>query len=121
MPLKIQFYPDGETGYVSEYLESLRLNPNRKKAHDKIKFDLALLAAEGLGFGFLDIKRIVGAPGSVWELRRPYQGIAYRIYFCVIKGEVWLLHFLEKETAKIPLSDLQIIRKRSQEVFARKR
>ncbi|MFC1521869.1 type II toxin-antitoxin system RelE/ParE family toxin [Elusimicrobiota bacterium] len=121
MRLIVQFYPSGGDGYVREYLERLRLDSQHRKAHNKLKYDLAVLGMDGLMSRFLDIKRVTGISGSVWELRRLYQGIAYRIYFCVSKGEVWLLHYLEKDTAKIPKSDLEIVRKRSRDIFAKKR
>jgi phage-related protein len=67
----------------------------------------------------IDIERVSGVPGSVWELRRKFEGVKYRIYFCVDRGEVWLLHNLEKKSPKIPMRDLDLIRRRAKEVLAR--
>lgn len=117
--LRIQFYPWGNRGPVKEYLEDLRNDPRRKDAWAKLMRDLAFLETNGLFSKEISIERVTGVPGSVWELRRSYEGIKYRIYFWVGKGEAWLFHHLEKKTPKIPPSDLKLIRKRSKEVQSR--
>mgnify|MGYP001595490709 FL=1 len=50
---------------------------------------------------------------------RPFEGMAYRIYFCLHRGEAWLIHWAEKKSRKIPASDIELIGKRSKEVFGR--
>lgn len=117
--LRVQFYPSGDNGPVREYLRGLRQDPQRKGASARLGLDLRLLQEEGLPSKQIDIKRITGIPGSVWELRRSFEAIRYRLYFCVGRGEVWLLHHLEKKTPKIPKHDLELIRKRAKEVLSR--
>ncbi|MDE2141480.1 MAG: type II toxin-antitoxin system RelE/ParE family toxin [Elusimicrobia bacterium] len=115
--LRVQFYPSGDNGPVREYLRGLRKDPQRKGASARLGLDLRLLQEEGLASKQIDILRVTGIPGSVWELRRTFEGIRYRIYFCVKRGEVWLLHNLEKKTPKIPKHDLKLIRTRAKEVL----
>lgn len=115
--LRLHFYPGGDKGPVEAYLIELRDDSQRKAAFAKLTHDLATLEMEGLFSKQLSVERIRGVPGSVWELRRAFDGIKYRIYFCVRAGEAWILHYLEKKSAKIPPHDLRLIRKRAKEVL----
>lgn len=117
--LSVQFYPAGNDGPVREYLRSLKQAPARKPAVAKLGLDLRLLQEEGLTSKQISVERITGIPGSVWELRRALDGIKYRIYFCVKRGEIWLLHYLEKKTPRIPRRDLELIRQRAREVLSK--
>lgn len=116
--LRVQFYPSGDDGPVREHLRRLKQDPHRKAAAARLGLDLRLLQEEGLASRQIDIERAVGVPGSVWELRRSFEGVRYRIYFCAARGELWLLHSLEKKTPKIPKRDLGLIRRRAKEVLA---
>ena len=51
--------------------------------------------------------------------RQAFWGTAYRIYFCLLKGEAWLVHWAEKKSRKIPAHDVGIIRRRAREVFGK--
>lgn len=115
-PFRVQFFPDGDSGPVREHLRGLKRSPDRKAAAARLGLDLRLLQEEGLASKQISIRRIAGIPGSVWELRRPFEGIQYRIYFYVGDGEIWLLHFLEKKSPRIPDRDLDLIRRRAKEV-----
>ena len=95
------------------------MDPRRKEAWAKLMVDLAVLQAEGMRFGRITVKRVVGIRGSVWEIVRQFEGMAYRIYFCLKKGEAWLIHWLEKKSRKIPANDLNVMGKRAKEVFGR--
>lgn len=117
--LRVQFYPTGDTGPVMEYLEMLRMNPQKAAAYSKLAADLAYLESEGLLSKNISIERIHGVPGSAWELRRSFEGIKYRIYFVIRKGKAWLLHYLEKKSQKIPKRDLKVIQRRAREVLTR--
>lgn len=77
------------------------------------------MEAEGLRSREITVKRVAGVKGSVWELVRPYQGTAYRVYFCIRRGEAWLLHWLEKKSRRIPRPDVELIGRRAKEVFGR--
>ena len=81
--------------------------------------DLTIMRLEGLSSGRIAVKRVVGIKGSVWELVRPFEGMAYRIYFCIHKGEAWLIHWAEKKSRKIPGRDIDLIGKRAKEVFGK--
>lgn len=116
--LRVEFYPDGDDGPVLEYLRDLKHDPYRKAVATQLGLDLHVLQLEGSASRKVDIKRVKGVPGSVWELRRLIDGVQYRLYFCVKRGEVWLLHHLEKKTRKIPRGDLETIRKRAKEVLS---
>jgi phage-related protein len=49
---------------------------------------------------------------GLWELKRLFEGVQYRIFFCANGGFVWLLHAIEKKSSKTPLDDLRLARKR---------
>ena len=116
--LHAQFYPHGDRGPVKDFLEGLKSNPQRKDAYAKLLHDLSFLESDGLFSGQISVERIRGVEGSVWELRRHFEGIKYRIYFCVRRNEAWLLHYLEKKSPKIPPRDLRLIRKRAREILS---
>jgi len=44
------------------------------------------------------------------------KGIQYRIFFCVKRECAWLLHAIEKKSAKTPLGDIWLARKRMREI-----
>lgn len=109
--LKTKYYPDGSSGPVREYLDSLV--EQRPAAFLKLALDLEILGAEGLRS-----KRITIRPlgQGLWELKRLFEGIRYRVFFCVDKGCAWLLHALEKTSAKTPLDDIRLARKRMRRI-----
>lgn len=109
--LRILYYPNGNKGPVSEYLEWLAAE--RPKAFARLAVDLEILGSEGLRSG-----RIVVRPlgDKLWELKRLYDGVQYRILFGVRQGTIWLLHSFEKKSAKTPKDDLDLARRRLKEV-----
>ena len=109
--LQLLFYPYGDDGPVKDELD--RLEAERPKASARIELDLDVLSMEGLRSS-----RIVIRPlgHKLWELKRSYDGIEYRLFLGVSKGKVWLLHFIEKKSAKTPKGDLEVARKRLKEV-----
>ena len=109
--LQILFYPYGDNGPVKN--ELLALIKERPKASARIEVDLAVLSTEGLRSPRL-IVRPLG--DKLWELKRSYDGIEYRLFLGVLKGTAWLLHFIEKKSAKTPKNDLRLARKRLKEV-----
>ena len=56
----------------------------------------------------------------LWELKREYQGIAYRVFFCVKSQEIWLLHAIEKKQQRTPGSDLGSAYSRMQNILSGK-
>ncbi len=53
----------------------------------------------------------------VWELKRDYQNIAYRVFFCIKDRQMWLLHAIEKKSPKTPLNDIALAFKRMGDVL----
>ena len=112
--LEILYYPVGSDGPVAEYLE--RLAKERPKAFAKLAVDLEVLGAEGLRSQQITVRPL---GDKLWELKRFYGGIQYRIFFGTWKGAGWLLHSLEKKSAKTPQGDLELARRRLKEVVTR--
>lgn len=106
-PLKVVFYPEGSSGPVLEFFEELKAQ--RPAAAVKLAVDLKSLEVEGLRSNQISI-RPMGE--GLWELKRMFEGVQFRIFFCVSGGCVWLLHAIEKKSAKTPFSDLRLARRR---------
>ena len=109
--LQLLFYPHGNNGPVRDELR--RLTDERPKASARLELDLDILLMEGLRSSRIIIRPL---GSKLWELKRSYDGIEYRLFLGVSKGTVWLLHFIEKKSAKTPKGDLHLARKRLKEV-----
>jgi len=109
--LEILYYPEGSRGPVREYLDGLV--KDHPKAFARLALDMEVLAAEGLRAQQITVRPL---GNKLWELKRDYDGIQYRLFFGVRKGAVWLLHSIEKKSAKTPKDDLELARKRLKEV-----
>lgn len=111
--LRLAYYPDGASGPVADFLE--RLAAERPAAHIKLDMDLRALGAEGLR-----CRRITLRPlgEGLWELKRLFQGVQYRIFFCVSEGCAWLLLAIEKKSGKTPLSDMRLARRRLMDIIS---
>lgn len=112
--LEILYYPQGNRGRVGEHLAQLARE--RPKAFARLALDLEVLGAEGLRSQQITIRPL---GEKLWELKRLYDGIQYRLFFGVHKGAAWLVHSIEKKSAKTPKDDLELARKRLREVMAR--
>lgn len=110
--LEVLYYPEGNRGPVAEYLEQLA--NKQPKAFTRLALDLEILGAEGLRSGQITVRPL---GNKLWELKRLYEGIQYRIFFGVHKGAAWLLHGIEKKSAKTPKDDLELARRRLREVM----
>ncbi len=111
--LELLYYPRGTYGPVAVYLEQLA--KEQPKAFAKLAIDLEVLGAEGLRSSRITI-RPMGK--KLWELKRLYEGVQYRIFFGIWKGAAWLLHSIEKKSAQTPNEDLELARKRLREVVS---
>ena len=109
--MELLYYPHKISGPVREYLLALRFE--RPKAAAKLAVDLEALTTEGLRSGHV-VVRPLGR--RLWELKRHYDGIHYRLFFVVHDDAVWLLHHIEKKRAKTPGSDLKLALRRLKEV-----
>ena len=112
--LEILYYPGGNRGPVRDHLTQLA--KERPKAFARLALDLEVLGTEGLRSQQIAIRPL---GDKLWELKRLYDGIQYRLFFGVWKGAVWLVHSIEKKSAKTPKDDLELSRKRLREVIAR--
>ncbi len=112
--LEILYYPDGHHGPVREFLEQVARQ--RPKAFARLALDVEVLGAEGLRSPRVTIRPL---GDKLWELKRLYDGIQYRLFFGVWKGAIWLVHGIEKKSAKTPRDALGLARKRLREVMVR--
>ena len=112
--LEVLYYPEGNRGPVRDYLAELARE--RPKAFARVALDLEVLGAEGLRSQQITIRPL---GDKLWELKRLYDGIQYRVFFGVHRGAAWLVHGIEKKSAKTPKDDLDLARKRLKEVMAR--
>ena len=110
--LSILYYPDGSQGPVRDYLDDLVTE--RPKAFARLALDIEILGAEGLRSRQISIRPL---GGRLWELKRLYDGSQYRIFIGVKKSNIWLLHAIEKKSAKTPRGDLELARKRLRKVI----
>lgn len=81
---EILYYPDGNHGPVRDHLTQLA--KERPKAFARLALDLEVLGAEGLRS-----QQITTRPlgDNLWELKRLYDGIPYRVFFGVSQGAGW--------------------------------
>lgn len=105
--LRVAFFPGGDSGPVEEYL--LRLAEQRPAAYIRLSLDLEVMSAEGLRSGRITIRPL---GQGLWELKRLFEGVQYRIFFCLDQGCAWLLHAIEKKSAKAHLADIRLARRR---------
>ena len=112
--LAIFYYPAGNRGPVAEHLAQVA--KERPKAFARLALDLEVLGAESVRSQQITIRPL---GEKLWELKRLYDGVQYRLFFGVCKGAVWLLHSIEKKSAKTPKDDLELARRRLKEVMAR--
>ena len=112
--LEILYYPEGNRGPVRDYLAGLA--KERPKAFARLALDVEVLGAEGLRSQQITIRPL---GDKLWELKRLYDGIQYRVFFGVHTGAAWLVHGIEKKSAKTPKDDLELARRRLREVMTR--
>ena len=109
--LRILYYPDRSKGPVKDYQDKLEVE--RPEAHGRWMRDLEVLGVEGLHSPNITVRPI---GNGLWELKRLYDGIQYRLFFVVHQGAVWLLHNIEKKSKKTPKKDLRLAFKRLREL-----
>jgi phage-related protein len=108
---RTNYYPGESSGPVRDYLDGLAAQ--RPAAFLKLALDIEILGAEGLRS-----KRITIRPlgQGLWELKRLFEGIQYRVFVCMDNRCAWLLHCIEKKSAKTPLDDIRLARKRMRRI-----
>ena len=116
--MRVGYYPAWERGPVKDFLDGLEKDGQRVKAAARLHLDVDKLGAFWPQWRSVNIrvKSMVGHK-PLWELVREYDGMAYRIFFCVQKDQIWLLHAIEKKTQKTPQSDLDLAYNRMQSIL----
>ena len=117
--LKRKYYPDGDSGEVRDYLNALRMGSQTKKAAIKLDIDLQTLETFWPDTMNVTVRTLKGWE-PLKELKRRYDKIAYRIFFCVKANEFWLLSAYEKESENAPKRELEKAYKRMKEVLEAK-
>lgn len=104
---------------MRDYLDALRGNNQKKKA--AIKLDIDIQTLEMFWPQTMNVTvRILRGWEPLWELKRLFDKIAYRIFFCIREDELWLLSVYEKESDKTPRSELERAYRRMREVLEKK-
>ncbi len=111
------FYPGWSHGFVKDYFDHLTKDGQRRKAEAKLRLDILTLQEYWPATLNVQVKLLKGHE-PLWELKRDYQGVAYRVFFCMKGKEMWLLHAIEKKSPKTPLSDLSISFRRMSDVLS---
>ena len=75
---EILYYPEGNDGPVKDYFNELV--SQRPKAFARLVLDLEILGSEGLRSRQITIRPM---GDKLWELKRLYDGVQYRLFFCV--------------------------------------
>src|SRR3989338_8558489 len=101
-----RYFPDGDAGEVREYLDALRRDGQRKKAAVKLDIDIQTLEEFWPRTLNVTVRTLKGWE-PLRELKREYDRIAYRIFFCVKGDELWLLSAFEKESQETPRNELE--------------
>jgi phage-related protein len=117
--MQVGFYPGWNDGFVRTYFRDLHSDGQRKKAEAKLQLDIFTLESHWPSVLNVTVRSLKGYE-PLWELKREYQNIKYRIFFCVNEDQMWLLHAIEKKEWKTPSNDLDLAYKRMVDVFSGK-
>lgn len=104
--LKRKYYPHGDTGEVREHLSELRRKRDRRKSAAKLDIDIQTLETFWPDTMNVTVRTLRGWE-PLKELKRTYDGIAYRIFFCIMRDELWLLSSFEKTSENTPRRELE--------------
>jgi len=116
--MRIAYYPGWQAGFVKDQLDVLRNDGQRLKAAARIDADINKLALAWPHVHTINItvKSMTGFQ-PLMELKREFQNIAYRVFFCVKKDVIWLLHMIEKKSQKTPRADVLLAYNRMSDVL----
>lgn len=83
--------------------------------HDehRILFDLSLISQKGLKNCGLSLRHI---DGKLWEIRFKLSA-GYRIFYCLITEDIFLLHAYKKQSQKAPEKEITIAINRMKELL----
>jgi phage-related protein len=94
---------------VIEFIDSLPVHDR-----NKILYDLNLLAAQGTNESGLSLRHI---EGKLWEIRLKLSA-GYRIFYCIIIEDIYLLHAYKKQSQKAPEQEIKVALQRMKEVLS---
>ena len=114
--LRKRYFPNGDSGEVRDYLNELRKDGQRKRAAVKLDIDIQTLESFWPKTMNVTVRTLRGWE-PLKEIKREYDGIAYRIFFCIKKNELWLLSAFEKESQETPRNELEKAFKRMKVVM----
>jgi phage-related protein len=114
--MELGYYPGWTAGFVKDYFYDLEKDGQRRKAEAKLRLDILTLQDYWPDTLNVTVRPLKGYE-PLWELKREYQNIAYRIFFCVKDRELWLLHALEKKSARTPWNDRALAYRRMTDVL----
>lgn len=93
---------------VKEFIDSL---PHFHS--ERAILDLNVLHEKGINNCGLSLRHI---EGKLWEIRFKLSA-GYRIFYCLVSLNVYLLHAYKKQGQKAPLKEIDVARKRMKEVL----
>lgn len=97
----------------------MRRNNQKKKA--AVKLDIDIQTLEEFWPKTMNVKiRTLKGWEPLRELKRRFDKIAYRIFFCVNRNELWLLSAYEKVSDDTPRNELEKAYKRMTEILEAK-
>ena len=114
--LIVRHYPTLESSEVRGMLVRLYADGKRKKAAAKLEADIRILGSCWPDTRSIDVRTLRGWE-PLRELRREYEGVAYRIFFVTRGKELWMLSAFEKKSDRTPRSELEKAYARMQAVL----
>jgi Phage-related protein len=107
--LKVYYYRKSSGKIpVLEFIKSL---PDHDK--QRIFFDLSLINQKGLKNCGLSLRHL---DGKLWEIRFKLSA-GYRIFYCLITEDIFLLHAYKKQSQKAPEKEIAIAINRMKELL----
>lgn len=92
-------------------LEFIKSLPDHDK--QRIFFDLSLINQKGLKNCGLSLRHL---DGKLWEIRFKLSA-GYRIFYCLITEDIFLLHAYKKQSQKAPEKEIAIAINRMKELL----
>ncbi len=117
--MDVGYFPNWTDGFVKDFIDELKNDGQRRKAVAKLDLDILTLQEYWPARLNVSVRPMKGHE-PLWELKREYQGVAYRIFFCLKGRELWLLHAIEKKTMKTPRRDLDLAFRRMADILSGK-
>jgi phage-related protein len=94
---------------VKDFIDSL---PSHDRA--RIILDLYLIEQKGLSLCGLSMRQI---KGKLWEIKFRLS-VGYRIFYCMVTSDIYLLHAYKKQSQKAPAKEIEIALNRMMEVLS---